>query len=88
MAISVTNEKDQTEQIDISTTADESIVRQQLKKYVSRQSDNENYKYVDISLPIPLLKVQVYFAHMILCIHLLFNQLSPPFHLNRTTIVP
>lgn len=58
MAISVTNEKDKTEQIDISTTADESVVRQQLKKFVSRQSDNENYKYVDISLPIPLLKVR------------------------------
>ncbi|XP_063419671.1 uncharacterized protein LOC134704820 [Mytilus trossulus] len=55
VGIAVTDEDDKKINIDVDYVDDKNL-RSQLKKYVSRTSDQENYKYVDISLPIPLLK--------------------------------
>ncbi|CAC5401885.1 unnamed protein product [Mytilus coruscus] len=55
VGIAVTDEDDKKINIDVNYVDDKDF-RLQLKKYVSRTSDHENYKYVDISLPIPLLK--------------------------------
>ncbi|CAG2212767.1 unnamed protein product [Mytilus edulis] len=55
VGIAVTDEDDKKINIDVNYVDDKDF-RLQLKKYVSRTSDQENYKYVDISLPLPLLK--------------------------------
>lgn len=59
VGIAVTDEDDKKINIDVNYVDDKDF-RLQLKKYVSRTSDQENYKYVDISLPLPLLKVRLY----------------------------
>lgn len=55
VGIDVTDEDGEKTNIEVNYVDDKDFTLL-LKKYVSRTSDQEKYKYVDISLPIPLLK--------------------------------